>query len=94
MLQDNFITAYLISLLKKLPNSMKSKLKIYQKNLSSKLGEIIFYPNNKEILDYKNQSYVSSQKAELHLDYKSIYSYENGLKETSSFIDWYYERSN
>ena len=52
--------------MKKLPNSIKSKLKIYQKGLSSKLGETIFpYPNNKEISDYKNKSIVSSEKARL-----------------------------
>ena len=94
MFEDNFITAYFISLLKKLPNSIKSKLKIYQKDISSKLGETIFYPNNKEIADYKNKSFVSSEKAQLILDYEPQYSYKKGMKKTSEFIDWYYKKIN
>ena len=93
MFEDNPFTAYFVSILKKLPNSIKSKLKIYQKGLSSKLGETIFYPNNKEISDYKNKSIVSSEKARLTLNYEPKYSYEKGMEKTSQFIEWFYEKS-
>ena len=93
MFEDNLLTAYFISLLKKLPNSIKSKLKIYQKSLSSKLGETIFYPNNKEISDYKNKSLVSNEKASLILNYEPKYSFKEGMKNTSQFIGWFYQKS-
>ena len=93
MFEDNLLTAYFISLLKKLPNSIKSKLKIYQKSLSSKLGETIFYPNNKEISDYKNKSFVSNEKASLILNYEPKYSFKEGMKNTSQFIGWFYQKS-
>ena len=69
------------------------ELKISQKSLSSKLGETIFYPNNKEISDYKNKSSVSNKKASLMLNYEPKYSYKEGMKKTSQFIGWFYQKS-
>ena len=52
----------------------------------------LFYPNNKEISDYKNKSIVSSEKARLTLNYEPKYSYEKGMEKTSQFIEWFYEK--
>jgi nucleoside-diphosphate-sugar epimerase len=94
MFEDNFLTSFILKSLKKLPNSFKSKLKIFQKSVSSKLGETVYYPNNKEITDYKNKSFVDSNKSRLTFDYVPEFSYKHGFKKTSEFIKWYFEKSN
>tara|TARA_B100000212_G_scaffold297912_1_gene241871 strand:- start:4735 stop:5862 length:1128 start_codon:yes stop_codon:yes gene_type:complete len=91
LFQDNFFTKKIIQYLKRLPNGIKSKLKIYQKNLSSKLGELIYLPNAKEITDYKSTSLVSSKKAMADFNYSSQIDFNEGMKKNEKFIKWYFK---
>lgn len=93
MYNDNPLTLFIINNLKKLPNSFKSKLKAFQKDFSPKLGEIILYPNSKEISDYKNQSFVDSSRAIEKFKYTPLYDYKKGIEKTSVFVKWYFEKS-
>lgn len=93
MFEDNPITSFALKNLKKLPNSFKAKLKMFQMRASSKLGETVYYPNNKEISDYKNNSFVDSSKARLALGYTPQFSYKDGFKKTSEFVEWYFEKN-
>lgn len=93
MYNDNKITSFIIENLKKLPNNIKSKLKIFQKDFSSKLGKPIFYPNMKEIQDYRSTSYVNSDKAAKFFNFTPT-SFKQGMVKTKDFIEWYFEKLN